>query len=38
MHRYLNSDHVALQARVRRFGENAIAPVAREFDETAEFP
>ncbi|HIN50338.1 MAG TPA: acyl-CoA dehydrogenase [Gemmatimonadetes bacterium] len=38
MHRYLNSDHVALQARVRRFGENAIAPVARELDETAEFP
>ena len=38
MDRYLNSDHLALQARVRRCGENSIAPVARELDETAEFP
>ena len=38
MDRYLNSDHIALQAWVHRFGEGAIAPVARELDETAEFP
>ena len=38
MDRYLSPDHVALQERVRRFGEDAIAPVARELDETADFP
>ena len=38
MHRYLTEDHVALRDRVRRFAEEAIVPVARELDETAEFP
>ncbi|HIF21121.1 MAG TPA: acyl-CoA dehydrogenase, partial [Gemmatimonadetes bacterium] len=38
MDRYLSPDHVALQERVRRFGEDAITPVARELDETADFP
>jgi alkylation response protein AidB-like acyl-CoA dehydrogenase len=38
MHRYLTSDHLELQARVRRFAQEVIAPVARELDETAEFP
>ena len=38
MDRYLSPEHVALQERVRRFGREAIAPVARELDESAEFP
>jgi alkylation response protein AidB-like acyl-CoA dehydrogenase len=38
MERYLTSDHIKLQMQVRRFAEEAIAPVARELDETAEFP
>jgi alkylation response protein AidB-like acyl-CoA dehydrogenase len=38
MHRYLTADHVALRERVRRFGQEAIAPVARELDETGAFP
>ena len=38
MNRYLSADHIALQERVRRFGRDAIEPVARELDETAEFP
>ncbi|MBT3325679.1 MAG: acyl-CoA dehydrogenase family protein [Gemmatimonadales bacterium] len=38
MHRYRTPDHRELQARVRRFAQEAIAPVARELDETAEFP
>jgi alkylation response protein AidB-like acyl-CoA dehydrogenase len=38
MDRYLTSEHVALRARVNRFGHEAIAPVARELDESGEFP
>ena len=38
MHRYLTPDHFELQTRVRRFAQEAIVPVARELDETAEFP
>ena len=38
MNRYLTAEHVALRERVNRFGREAIAPVAREIDETGEFP
>jgi butyryl-CoA dehydrogenase len=38
MDRYLTAEHVALRERVNRFGRDAIAPVARELDETGEFP
>jgi butyryl-CoA dehydrogenase len=38
MDRYLTSDHHALRERVRRFGQDFIAPVARQLDESAEFP
>lgn len=38
MNRYLSPDHLALQASVRRFGREAIVPVARELDESAQFP
>jgi alkylation response protein AidB-like acyl-CoA dehydrogenase len=38
MDRYLTSEHVALRERVRRFAQEAIEPIARELDETAEFP
>ncbi|HSG09975.1 MAG TPA: acyl-CoA dehydrogenase family protein [Longimicrobiales bacterium] len=38
MDRYLTADHVLLQQRVRRFALEAIVPVARELDESAEFP
>lgn len=38
MDRYLTSEHEALRARVRDFAQQAIAPVARELDERAEFP
>ena len=35
---YLDPDHINLQADVRRFALEAIAPVARELDETGRFP
>ncbi len=35
---YLDRDHINLQADVRRFALEAIAPVARELDETGRFP
>ncbi len=35
---YLDRNHLDLQASVRRFASGAIAPVAREFDETGRFP
>lgn len=38
MDRYLTADHIALRERVNRFGREAIAPVARELDETGRFP
>lgn len=38
MDRYLTDEHIALRERVNRFGHEAIAPVARELDETGEFP
>ena len=38
MNRYLTAEHIALRERVNRFGREAIAPVAREIDETGEFP
>lgn len=38
MDRYLSEDHLELRARVNRFGRDAIAPVARELDESGEFP
>jgi butyryl-CoA dehydrogenase len=38
MERYLTQDHLDLRARVRAFGEEAIAPVARELDARSEFP
>ena len=38
MDRYLTADHVRLQERVRAFALEAIAPVARELDESGEFP
>ncbi len=38
MDRYLNDAHVALVKRVRDFAREAIVPVARELDESCEFP
>lgn len=38
MYPYLNQHHVILQSEVREFALEAIAPVARELDETARFP
>ncbi len=38
MDRYLTAEHVALRERINRFGHEAIAPVARELDETGRFP
>ena len=38
MDRYLTAEHVALRERVNRFGHEAIAPVARELDESGTFP
>ena len=38
MDRYLTPEHIALRSRVNEFGRDAIAPVARELDETGEFP
>ena len=38
MYPYLDRNHLDLQADVRRFALEAIAPVARELDETARFP
>ena len=38
MDRYLTDEHVALRDRVNRFGRERIAPVARELDESGEFP
>ena len=35
---YLNKDHVALRKRVGDFAREAIMPIAREFDESCEFP
>ncbi len=36
--RYLTSEHLALRARVHDFGREAIAPVAKELDESCDFP
>lgn len=36
--RYLTDEHIALRARVNEFGREAIEPVARELDESGEFP
>ena len=38
MDRYLNDAHIALVRRVRDFAIEAIVPVARELDESCEFP
>jgi alkylation response protein AidB-like acyl-CoA dehydrogenase len=38
MDRYLTPEHERLQQRVRAFAREAVAPVARELDETATFP
>jgi butyryl-CoA dehydrogenase len=38
MNRYLTDEHVALRERVNRFGREAITPVARDLDESGEFP
>lgn len=38
MNRYLNEEHIALVRRVRKFALEAIVPVARELDESCEFP
>jgi len=38
MQRYLTDDHLQLRERVHRFGREAIAPVARELDESGDFP
>lgn len=38
MHRYLTEAHLELRERVNRFGREAIEPVARELDESGEFP
>lgn len=38
MHPYLEDEHLQLQAEVRQFSLEAIAPIARELDETARFP
>jgi alkylation response protein AidB-like acyl-CoA dehydrogenase len=38
MRRYLDAEHVELREQVHRFGRAFIEPVARELDETGEFP
>jgi alkylation response protein AidB-like acyl-CoA dehydrogenase len=38
MDRYLNDAHVALVKRVRDFARHAIVPIARDLDESCEFP
>jgi len=38
MNRYLTDEHVALRERVNGFGREAIAPVARDLDESGAFP
>lgn len=38
MDHYLNDAHVALVKRVRDFAREAIVPIARELDESCEFP
>lgn len=38
MYPYLHQQHIDLQREVREFALQAIAPVARELDETARFP
>lgn len=38
MDRYLTADHIALVDRVNRFAREAIEPVARDLDESGEFP
>ena len=38
MEPYLDESHLELQAAVRRFGLEKVAPVARELDETGSFP
>jgi alkylation response protein AidB-like acyl-CoA dehydrogenase len=38
MDRYLTDEHVALRERVARFARDAIEPVARELDESGDFP
>lgn len=38
MDRYLTPDHIALVERVNRFAREAIEPVARDLDESGEFP
>ncbi len=38
MHPFLAASHLALQAEVRDFGREAVAPAARELDEAALFP
>jgi len=38
MDRYLTDEHVSLREQVNRFAREAIVPVARELDETGEFP
>ena len=38
MEPYLDESHLELQAAVRRFGLERVAPVARELDETGSFP
>lgn len=38
MDRYLTDDHIALRERVNHFCREAVAPVARDLDETGRFP
>ncbi|MCH6587589.1 MAG: acyl-CoA dehydrogenase family protein [Proteobacteria bacterium] len=38
MHRYLSEDHNCLVHQVRAFAREAIAPIARDADESKEFP
>ena len=38
MDRYLTDTHVELRAQVNQFGHDAIAPVAKELDESCDFP
>lgn len=38
MHPFLDSSHAALQASVRDFALESVAPVARELDEASRFP
>jgi butyryl-CoA dehydrogenase len=38
MDRYLTEQHIELRERVHAFGREAIAPVARELDESCQFP